>query len=44
MKKLLIIEKIAKVVELKQLEEEVKTLHNKEKSMNDEVTAHQSEA
>ena len=44
MKNLLIIEKIAKVVELKQLQKEVKSLRNKEKSSNDEVTMHQYEA
>ena len=44
MKKLSLKEKVAKVVELKQLQQEVQALHDQEKRRNDEVTAHQSEA
>ena len=44
MKKLSIKERITKVVELKQLQQEVKTLCKQEQKRNDEMTKHQSEA
>ena len=42
MKKLSIKEKIAKVVELKQLQQEVKNLHDQEQKRNEEVVAQQT--
>ena len=43
MKNLLIKERITKVTELKQLQQEEKTLPDQDKKRNDEVTEHQSE-
>ena len=43
MKKLPIKERSVKVAELKQLQQEVKTLRNQEQKINDEFTEHQSE-
>ena len=44
MKKLPIKENIAKVVELKKLQKQVKTLRKKEQHRNEEVTTQQTEA
>ena len=42
MKKMPIKENIAKVVELKQLQQQVKNMRNKDHNRNNEVTTHQS--
>ena len=44
MKNLLIKEKIAKVVELKKLQQQVKTLRNQEQKINEEVMTQQIDA